>query len=425
MIGIVVAVIVAAVVLVPICNSLTEGNGNEGGSGGDSGGGGESSYDGLVLNSLEDMYGEVGIVMPFKTYQIFEGDALADKDLSFGMDFIESLDGVRSEQLYMSTGQPVHCFYVDVYNQEGTNVFYITFDLDEKSDLNEGDPLVTMEMRFGISYLGDNQYSDYIQGKLENISAFSITIDDGILTYSYTATGVVQGPGTEETWTHSETFDLSSHYAELKYVSNEEVGWVPSGYTTMKFESTEDENPTYPTVYAKLADGSVFEVSVESMVDHDYFGDTVLIEVGNVVNGVLSGTAHITGEPGQYMDVSYEIPLVEVSEGIYSFTPDTDNPDPGYAVYGTWELVDYGGLNLTPEIYRIELGSQFMMSSSVDTDPTDYVAESGSSGESGGSSSGGNDLGTAGTIIGIIPVFVILAILMGAAGLFYQNRNGL
>lgn len=41
----------------------------------------------------------------------------------------------------------------------------------------------------------------------------------------------------------------------------------------------------------------------------------------------------------------------------------------------------------------------------------------------GGGSSGGNDLGVAGTIIGIIPVFVILAILMGAAGLFYQNRK--
>lgn len=49
----------------------------------------------------------------------------------------------------------------------------------------------------------------------------------------------------------------------------------------------------------------------------------------------------------------------------------------------------------------------------------------GGSGGGSSSDSGSSDLGTAGTIIAIIPVFVILAILMGAVGLLYQNRKAI
>lgn len=42
-----------------------------------------------------------------------------------------------------------------------------------------------------------------------------------------------------------------------------------------------------------------------------------------------------------------------------------------------------------------------------------------------GGTSDDTDLGTAGTLIKVIPIFVILAILMGAVGLFYQNRKAI
>ena len=409
MIGIVVAVIVAAVVLVPICNSLTEGDGGSGGGGE----GGTTDY--VVLNDLETMYGEIGVSVPFKTLQSYTfleipmvdpysntSKSINELDLTLDMNFIEQISGV--ENVGASLSQNIYLLNLWAYYEDDSGFGFAIY-LSHSHET----PDTANKLMFYIDKGLTQQY-----GFVEDISAFSLTVHDGVITLS------VDGYKTDETSIEiRESVSIQDiSVVDLVYVSDDEIGWVGGD---MYADGLEEP-------YPDLMVGSVFQTAILS-IDYDMagvegFAETYpLIKVENIQNNTLKGTVNVNAvsEEGfiiqdKYFIVEYEIHLIETSNGVYRFVNDEEAST-------TWTIIGNVGLD-GAEYTDADLGHVYLWSgdgfvSSINANPVE-ISESGN-----GSSSGGNDLGVAGTIIGIIPVFVILAILMGAAGLFYQNRNGL
>ena len=102
MIGIVVAVIVAAVVLVPICNSLTEGDGGSGSSGGSSS---TVPVDGNMLNSINDVLVDDGVTSTYTGYDVYPDDRGYVAPISFTKDDAQGyLDSVtKTGDMYYNT----------------------------------------------------------------------------------------------------------------------------------------------------------------------------------------------------------------------------------------------------------------------------------------------------------------------------------
>ena len=409
MIGIVVAVIVAAVVLVPICNSLTEGDGG-------SGGGGEGdTTDYVVLNDLETMYGEIDVSVPFKTLQsyIFLETPIVDPysnlsksinelDLTLDMNFIEQISAV--ENVGASLSQNLYLLNLWAYHEDDSGFSFAIYLSN-----SHGTPDTSNKLMFYIDKEPAQQY-----GFVEDISAFLLTAHNGVITLS------VDGYTTDETFIEiRESVHIQdTSVVDLVYVSDDEVGWVGGDIYADGADGLEEP-------YPDLMVGSVFQTSILS-IDYDMagvegFAETYpLIKVENIQNNTLKGTVNVNAvsEEGfiiqdKYFIVEYEIPLIETSNGVYRFVNDEEAST-------TWTIIGNVGLD-GAEYTDANLGHTYLWSgdgfvSSINANPVEIS-------ESGGGSSGNGDLGVAGTIIGIIPVFVILAILMGAVGLFYQNRN--
>lgn len=369
MIGIVVAVIVAAVVLVPICNSLTEGDGGSGG--GDQGQPGDPG-DYVMLNDMREMYANIGVSTEITGFK----------------EYVRSVTPTLSE--------PIHITLNDLYEYsslftrteiDSRSAYMDIFVLDDNDTLNMGMINLTID---GNSY--DPHVNVYIGTNgttgetLDNITDFDITVETD---YSYTLyyhyhTNLVD-----------EDIRLEGVASYVRMFSDEDNVWtIPFVYTNY-----------FDIPYMKVTDGSYLSVR------YDVYGDTGSYSIQSI---------RLTSQ----MLEQGEIPLSGkvVHDGIEYTLQATYTDITATSESGVYEIV-YGVEPTVTVLSPSEISEDLEFYVFVDL--VSSMNANPSAGESGGSSSGGNDLGTAGTIIGIIPVFVILAILMGAAGLFYQNRNGL
>lgn len=419
MIGIVVAVIVTAVVLVPICNSLTEG---DGGSGGDSGGGEpttgswedypfynverrEYTEVGQTLHiTLEDLQGMANSapVMQTEDGYIFTDDFLYDRGLEF--DF---------------NNEEVHNYF---------EIYWVMFDNSAytKTVIIDGE-------------INGEAVSGYIGGDPDGVNAltaFDFTISPS-LEISGTVTiagegGVNSEYALEGTLNYYFIYSLfSKHFPEF---------WTDN-YSEREIDGTKID----PSISVELP--SQLVITADDLREYIEF----------VGEGLSTLFWIYTSPPTNGTEITrYEVWRVQSTVGsgdVPMLTAQTQGGD---------EINEYGGYLEEPvgdsvcfvtdfqlsidkdcnSVLRLEttlLGDTVTISAPLSMYLPSFVdvkdisvggseSVSNDSGSSGGGSSdsdGGNDLGVAGTIIGIIPVFVILAILMGAAGLFYQNRNGL
>ena len=371
MIGIVVAVIVAAVVLVPICNSLTEGDGgSDGGSGGEDQAQTGNPGDYVMLNDMREMYADIGVsteITGFKEY-------------------------VRSATPTLS--EPIHITLNDLY--EYSSLFTRTeidsrtavmdiFVLDDNDTLNMGMINLTIEGNSYDPYVKVFIGTDGAVGEtLDNITDFDITVETD---YSYTLyyhyhTNLVD-----------EDIRLEGVASYVRMFSDEDNVWtIPFVYTNY-----------FDTPYMKVTDGSYLSVR------YDVYGDTGSYSIQSI---------RLTSQ----MLEQGEIPLSGkvVHDGIEYTLQATYTDITATSESGIYEIV-YGAEPEVTVLSPSEVSEDLEFYISVDL--VSSMNANPSAGSSGGDSSGVSDLGVTGTIIGIIPVFVILAILMGAAGLFYQNRK--
>lgn len=306
MIGIVVAVIVAAVVLVPICNSLTEGDGDNGGGGGAP----DVVYENPASVFNYGYYNNTGQIEDFEiTFSIGQQGFTIN-----GEEFVFDLETMRMSNILV----PIFASSsVIVTNLEGFGTMVLDSDSNTINIVTAGTE-GTLICQDGVVTVTMNASPD----------PYSFQVDEPCYYYKedgdygvYTAESIAEGL-----------------YADA------DIGIIPYG----------------------IFRTSNIRIMVANNLYHDYGGGD-----GRAMYELTESDGKITNISWEIMGVTHDLTEViapESESGIVAFFPH-------------------------------------------------------SIGESGGGSSGGSDLGTAGTIIGIIPVFVILAILMGAVGLFYQNRK--
>lgn len=372
MIGIVVAVIVAAVVLVPICNSLTEGDGGSG-----SGGGG--SYAGLVTDLRYADMDEVR--SDFYIYHISFCGSAYDHETDTG------LSGVFIE--YSLTLSPNS----SDAPEEGVLLSYVVPSPIPFSQIEEYNEQYSFSMPISIGV--DREGKTYTEIL---IGGYAYDYEDEARWELYRSTYYV---GVDDSWNPS-TEDITTEFAA-------------SG-------ATSDDDNNYPTNTYMLYPGGDY-VYVDNPVYSE--GDKVihvdgLWEVGSADDKPI-WTRGISAYIGQIGDMQTGIGC---SLKIWDYENDYEN-ELNVALQSV--TVGTSAVSNGTRLDGIVADAQFddMEVVQYDFRGRAIVLYDGEGGGSGGSSDSGSDLGVAGTIIGIIPVFVILAILMGAAGLFYQNRNGL
>lgn len=375
MIGIVVAVIVAAVVLVPICNSLTEGDGSS-----DGGSGGSSStvpVDGNMLNSINDVLVDDGVTSTYTGYDVYPDDRGYVAPISFTKDDAQGyLDSVtKTGDMYYNT---VNIPIIRINNTPMGSTEDHVESMEIGVLVNKSDGSKDTYLRAVLGYGGD--IVSIVDESLSAYQTVSITIREDA-----TADITIVGGSSNVSLTVSDTVD------EVLFLSDSENCW-------MFF------NLTPASDYLVVEEGSAIQVGLMlgAMIDGERTmairGATVELTADMISN--LQATTTFTGTfASENYNITVSIPL--------RYNDNTDKIYLDRSAEGTIS----GEYN--QELYVEGYGSYV---STMNVVPA-------SGGSPGGDSSGSSDLGVAGTIIGIIPVFVILAILMGAVGLFYQNRK--
>lgn len=374
MIGIVVAVIVAAVVLVPICNSLTEGDGGSGGSGDDSQG-----Y--VKINDLHEYMAECDWTFPdnIKSFQIYDEDNISElPNISYDLEYMLAL-----EQGFSHTGQDniTLCEYSYEYG-EGEDRVAATINVDEDG----------VYLESTLINQSTNQSLDFRHTYMASLSSFLLTISDSgndkVMTLQMEYTGSSAG-------TYSNSWVLN----KATVISESEDGWIQilSNYENVPINVSEGCNVLWFWIVMK-------QFGPDSRVQLDSEVASVFHE-SDVSDGkwtVSGGSVYDEDNDDTYTDSS--VWALESGEN---------------GVWQTSIIAESMTVFNTQNVDIIQLEGQ-----GINDSVMNYVGTHGyASSSGGGDSSGGSDLGVAGTIIGIIPVFVILAILMGAVGLFYQNRK--
>lgn len=382
MIGIVVAVIVAAVVLVPICNSLTEGDGGSGGGGGGTGGPYTNTGEYYYTNEKPN-------------------DDIVSSDIDVTLRYVTANDTSQVQ-------------YILVYEEADSygDVVRSSVILDKIYNSEEIDPLengVHVITGLGTIIYDGKECPIYLEMNSSNRWSFGVLFEPGYNEES-------------EDWVPMSFGDQILLPTTSAGTSTEVHGrvWVDWNNLTLQLSYSPTE-PSRPNI-------GCFITTAESAT-HVYSENPIVSSTEETMFCLYGNSPLI---------ISLEEGSVEFVDGIYSTKKAVDSPDIALAVpseyYGyivnesqsvetNVESATIKSTNLGDGAYHVDGiavsggGLQYNLPAKAIVPVT--IEGSGS----GGGSSGGSDLGVAGTIIGIIPVFVILAILMGAVGLFYQNRK--
>lgn len=383
-IGIVIAVIVSAVVLIPICNSIAD----NGGGGGNGGGGNDDGAEGVLWNLDEpgylawetghssfyldsyslpdDLVEEIEVEVDGST-ETLNGIKLTYEDIqSYGLSFGYIGDNNSYYQvMFLDANSPVGAYMViapDVLIYfNGTTAIMARYD---GSTFYTNIPLPGLHRSVPVQFaVNDDEYAEgYTEQYYSEIGdPDSVDADDGYY-YIYVNNGGVQGESPSVSTLRSlditnpleggETSSLSSYAVGFRGIYPSGVGLTVSTYEEYSINNTYTEA----------------EAIAEGILD--------VYDNGKYKTVYLMPTAHTANLPGG-SNADY-----------YGWGTGVQN-----ATVGVVEQPPY--------------------------DAEDFVTEDPSS----GGGDGGNDLGTAGTIIKIIPIFVILGIIMGTVTLFYQNRQ--
>lgn len=346
-ISIVIAVIVAAVVLVPICNSIVDGGNNNG-----EGSGSEPT----IVNDLADVYSQIGVILPsdyhsMQTYHYFQ---------DYGMEIQETSDYVMTKQDLLDI------YNSDAHVNEDSSGECIIFQAKTSSAGNFYMTAVPTDISTHPTWHAESGAATEWQN-IENIAEFELDFSNGHLHMISIGDSPV-------------VIDTTVEYA--KTISREMTGYIDTGLMSPENLVTISEGVGFGG-FASLGytkNGTNFNARDVEFNETDTViseNKVQLIDIPDSVSDLRSANVYISGENQKYhIDSEFVIENADSS---------LTNVEGGYYL------------------------NYVTTTSSIDD----------------GSSSDNGDLGTSGTLIKVIPIFVILAILMGAVGLFYQNRNGL
>ena len=373
MIGIVVAVIVVAVVLVPICNSIMD-NGN----GGD---GGNSSQEYVKINDLHEYMAECDWTFPdnIKSFQMYNKDNISElPNISYDLEYM-----LAFEQGFSHTGED----YIDL-----SEYMYEYAEGDERVAVTIG---VDEDGVYFTSFLinqSTNQSQSFLKTHMTSVSSFLLTISDSGNDKVMTLQMEYTGGNLSGLYSNSWVLDKAT------VISESEDGWIKTltEYENVPINVSEGCDVLWVWVVAKQL-GPNSGVQVESEVA-SVFHESDVSDGKWIVSG---GSVYDEYTNDTYTDSS--VWALESREN------------------GVWQTSIFAEsmtvLN-TQNVDVIQLEGQGFNDSFIE-----YVGTHGYIGSGGDGTS--SDPGIIGTLIGIIPVFVIMAILMGAVGLFYQNRKAI
>lgn len=426
-ISILIAIVIFAVVLVPITNVLLAGD--------DSGESGGQSEDYIVVNTLQDRYNEIGITCNYKTYQIFateHANNIYGKLIPAGYSMTIDMDTLNE---YKSN------FVVPTdYEYNGTTYMFDILCWDEE-DYSVNLQIKVYHNPDSPSGFAFESYFDEMMhyADLDSVTSFTATITDMSISWTYTVTW--EGESTPSTY--SEEVGLTDNIAySIQYISNEDIGWVNSniyGYY--------DDND-YAS-YSVVTKGSVFCTDLDFTLSVDGDDDVwctlkILIQVGDIIDNTIRGTAVCpnvqfwppgASDSGYFgtFTFEYEVELIPISDGKYELSRGDITTDSWVltSVTDVYDFndgnpidveveVDYSQCYLNYARYYLNRGWSYY--SSADTNPITYTNE----GAGGNGGNGGNGItGTTATLISLIPVLVgvgLLVYILGQLGIIDSNR---
>lgn len=426
-IGIIVAVIVLGAVLVPICNGMV---GNDNGGSGGGGGGDNPPVEPTVLNSLSDVYAELGGTFDFKSYQCYDIETgvntpMMSEDFPNVSELTESWDLTDIQDWESKIDLSNDFYWVELMTAwafvDGVNwaleIKYMTYD-----DGMGGT---------GILVQGRDLNETYWYAPLSSISVFSLSVTEGNISLSCT----YYDENVLETKTISETVAVS-YVRGITFVSDEEDGWIKTeGY--LYDEVADDE--VYPSVYVNV--GSELAVGIDLLLN--YGGAEMLvtprpvITIEGIEDGWLTGQCTIEdyayyayGNPrvtGLDMVLDFRLPATQADNGNYivdiNWWPDGDDD---YVGVGYWDVVSYdydyfvNGTIDSIDVRSVTVNWVSTMTGSSEIVSGDIPVASRSVATEDGNQ-GGNSVTD--TLIQVIPVFVAIAIILAVVGLFYQGRE--
>lgn len=242
LVGMIVAIIVLACVMIPICNSLvSDGNGSSGG------GGGESEK--VVLNTLSDEYGVD--FSPYKSYEIYTKDTTLTlpTTISLTLEDLQNYKDVCSSVDWTTAHLEGYLFTIFVSKGETESVWI---------DYNTRSKDIEVNVQSATYYLN-------------KISAFSLTVStDYTLTYSFihdgsTIEGTFQSKYIQSLSDSEYGFVLTTGVISEKFTVGSQLGWWAEYDDTMYegvISITEDMISDNTLSFNTVANGYTFVYSL-------------------------------------------------------------------------------------------------------------------------------------------------------------------
>lgn len=366
-VSLVVAIVVFACVLVPVCEAMSNTGGGEGGGGTE------------VLNDYQAMYAEMGFdISPYKSYQIYFKDSTPTLPQSYHYD-LESIRAL-ADSLPASNGveYTVPIFECRCYFDDG---LYIPFSLNYWDELY-------YNMFFPDAF-GEGQ--DYTPGE-------PVT-DDNIVVMEFTLNTDYTFESRYQTTKDAEPYVTTGTAEYVNVISVEESGYVPE-YVYSYDEDTDAEETEYMkfTIGGKfvLIDTPTYVSGGQTLVP-----SSLLYYEGMITEDMLSNGTITLELSNELVEGVYTIPYVETSvAGVYTFSDDTYNNRSVEYVSGSYE-------------WDSDLYGNIFVPTTIST----------GSGTSTGSNVSGSGNGTVNTLVGVIPVFVALALILYIVSMFYNPNR--
>lgn len=421
LVSILVAIVVFAVVLVPIVNGLADGEGDGGGGGGD-------TEDYTVINTLQDFYGGANVTFNYKSYQIYASSDSAgryseySKVLPEGYSMTLNMDTLNEykNNISVPTG----------YGPDQTIPILKVSGNDDSSSTEIPSLNIAWDTQDGlvIDVWGDDIYTTTI----ELVTAFTLTITDTHIYWTITSTW----DNSTDPATYSADYDLTDTVEYMIwYVSNDDVGWIPSmwGITLRTSPYTHYVN------YAETMEGGMISTTCHFQFEingNEGEGETVVvipvenISADNTITGRVSKVMEFWDDDNGYYGTAtleYELHLIPTTDGKYKLSYGESNDT--WSLTSVSDITDEEGNPIAVEITNAELRyaenyAYFTMYSSANVNPLTYSGENGNgNGSSGSSSDSAGISGTAGTILKIIPVLVGVGVILAIVALFYDPRT--
>lgn len=412
-ITVIVALIVTGAVLVPIVGGLAGSGGSGGGDGGDSAG----DYE--VLNTLQS-YSSDGTsieIGDYKSYQTYDSNLTPTMKQGYSLN-LEGLNEIYAETPITDSSSGNYNYeiaYIDfaeyptvTYNGVAKPSYedrgYVGIEItriygweDSGSDRFYLIDAVTVDST--VEYYPDQNTGDQLNvlgavGSVEShiadtypaLTAFELTIGTD---YSVTMSMA----------TAQDTITINGTASFVEYISENDAGWIPApGFSLSNILPSE----------LKVDVGSTLYLVSDGHIDYEQGGTSDTYEYTSQVLAIKSITSADLATAGK-IELTMER---QIPEKNWTFTEkwtlnitdsvlDTQSP-PVIELVTAPEGVTVTSYDINGDVSAV---------SSVNANPYE---DSSSGGGSGGSSDSGSDLGTVGTIIGVIPIFVVLAILIYA-----------